>query len=76
MQEKKTRRMTNRELAVLLATGKAEKCYPYNVNGRDVSKVYRTHSYYRHKEDSPCAKSILIRYDGTNEWVKPMIEEE
>lgn len=74
-EEKKPRRMTNRELSDLLSTGKAEKCYPYNVNGRDVTKVYRTHSYYRNREDSPCAKSILIRYEGTNEWVKPLIEE-
>lgn len=67
--------MTNRELSDLLATGKAEKCYPYNLNGRDLTKVYRSHSYYRNREDSPCAKSILIRYIGTNEWIKPMIEE-
>lgn len=72
---KKARRMTNRELADLLATGKVEKCYPYNVNGRDLTRVYRTHSYYRNREDSPCAKSILIRYDGTDEWVKPLIKE-
>lgn len=72
---KKFRRMTNRELSDLMATGKVEKCYPYNVNGRDYTKVYRTHSYYRNREDSPCAKSILIRYEGTNEWVKPLIEE-
>lgn len=72
---KKTRRMTNKELSDLIAAGKAEKCYPYYVDGRDLSKVYRTHTYYRNKEDSPCAKSILIRYNGTNEWVKPLIEE-
>lgn len=72
---KKTRRLTNRELSDLMATGNVEKCYPYNVNGRDITKVYRTHSYYRNKEDSPCAKSILIRYAGTKEWVKPLIEE-
>ena len=72
---KKTRRMTNRELSDLIASGKAEKCYPYNVNGIDLTRVYRTHSYYRNREDSPCAKSILIRYIGTNEWVKPLIEE-
>lgn len=73
--KKKFRRMTNRELSDLMGTGKVEKCYPYNVNGRDVSKVYRTHSYYRNKENSPCAKSMLIRYEGTDEWVKPLIEE-
>lgn len=43
-----------------------EKCYPYNVNGIDLTRVYRTHSYYRNNENSPCAKSILIRYIGTN----------
>lgn len=72
---KKARRMTNRELADLMATGKVEKCYPYYVDGCDLTKVYRSHSYYRNKEDLPCAKSILIRYDGTNEWVKPLIKE-
>lgn len=72
---RKPRRMTNRELADLLATGNVEKCYQYYVDGHDLSKVYRSHSYYRNKEDSPCAKSILIRYHGTNEWVKPLIEE-
>lgn len=72
---KKARRMTNRELADLMATGKVEKCYPHYVDGRDVTKVYRTHSHYRNREDSPCAKSILIRYEGTNEWVKPLIKE-
>lgn len=72
---KNTRRMTNRELADLMATGNVEKCYPYYEDGRDLTKVYRTHSYYRNKEDSPCAKSILIRYAGTKEWVKPLIEE-
>ena len=68
--------MTNRELANLLASGKAEKCYPFYLRGHDLTKVYRSHSYYRNKEDSPCAKSILIRYDGTNKWVEPIIEEE
>lgn len=72
---RKPRRMTNRELADLLATGNVEKCYQYYVDGHDLSKVYRSHSYYRNKEDSPCAKSILIRYHGTNEWVKPLIVE-
>lgn len=73
---KKTRRMTNRELSDLLASGKAEKCYPYyHVDGRDLTKIYRTHTYYRNKADAECAKSIVIRYTGTDKWVEPLIEE-
>lgn len=72
---KKPRRMTNKELSDLMATGTVEKCYPHYECGHDLSKVYRTHTYYRTKEDSPCAKSILIRYNGTNKWVQPLVEE-
>lgn len=72
----KRRRMTNRELADLMATGKVEKCYPYYVDGHDVSRVYQTHSYYRAGADRPCAKSIRIRYRDTDEWFEPFIEKD
>lgn len=69
--KKKTRRMTNRELAFWLIEHPEEHreiCYKAG------DSIYHTYSYWKDREFHECPDSILIRYNG-GEWKEPLIEE-
>lgn len=64
----KSNRMTNRQIAMWLATGNGE------LSGVNYVTIFSTWSYPKDEQDNEVSEGIIVRKWGSKEWIEPTVD--